>query len=136
MPREMTNVPLPGSKRKLVRAHAQKGGHILYSSGDVSVCKTPGHAHCAYTGREPGRCPVCHRLDSLPSAGCPEEHGCLPPGRRPCYCTACGEIFSSNAAFDQHRQRFRCMDPERRGLIIIERSGWELWGFPGEPPPR
>jgi hypothetical protein len=111
MSREMTNVPLPGSKRKLVRAHAQKGGHILYSSGDVSVCKTPGHAHCAYTGR-------------------------LPPGRRPCYCTACGEIFSSNAAFDQHRQRFRCMDPERRGLIIIERSGWELWGFPGEPPPR
>lgn len=133
MRRQVTDVPLPS--QRLRRAPRRRGGHVLYRSGQESVCSN--HRLCAYTGKEPDRCPLCHSLADYPSAGCEGEHGVLPPNRtRPCYCRGCDELFSSNSAFAHHQTSRGCRDPERRGLILVDKGGWVMWAFPGEAPPR
>ena len=132
--RHIQDVPLPPSPR-LRRAPKSRGGHVLYTSGAISLCSR--HKLCAYTGTEKDRCPLCHALADRPSAGCEGEHGVLPLGRsRPCYCRGCDELFSSNSAFDHHQTSRGCHDPVKRGLVLVEKGGWLLWAFPGEAPPR
>jgi hypothetical protein len=86
---------------------------------------------CAYTGREKDRCKICHStfIDGVCS------HMELPPGRtRPCFCNGCGELFSSVSSFDTHqRPAGRCRDPERRGLVLVDKNGWMMWASPGSP---
>jgi hypothetical protein len=76
-----------------------------------------------------------------PAVGCTvceyaTEHGSYPAGKltegkaghcdtchlswtgiRAGHCTTCCRTFSSTSAFDQHRRRFKCVDPATVGLI-------------------
>ena len=119
MGRSIQEIHLPRESRR---------SHTLYRVGERSKC--PNHALCAYTGREPGRCALCHASSRT---GCDHaEFGGLPPWKRPCLCRGCSNLFASNSAFDQHRKRFRCRDPESRGLVLVERGDWIMWGQPAD----
>lgn len=115
---------------KLSRA---RSGHVIYAVGEDSICQY--HQFCTYAGDEKNRCPVCHS-----NTGLCDDNSCggLPPGRTaPCFCSKCEELFTSRSAFDIHiGPGFKCRNPERRGLILIDQNGWFLWGKPGSPPPR
>lgn len=54
-------------------------------------------------------------------------------GKR-CKCTACGEVFSTEANFDRHRKgkgdKRYCVDPEDVGLVIKEVSTGSYWCMP------
>jgi hypothetical protein len=107
------------------------GGHVIYKTGEESIC--PEHKGCAYTGDEKDRCPFCHSISGL----CDEDAcGGLPPGRKqPCFCNYCGELFTSPSSFDQHqRPAGVCRNPAKRGLVLLDQNGWQLWGKPGSRP--
>ena len=89
-----------------------------------------GRQLCAFTGDEPGRCQICHALHET------DDHGDYPPGRTaPCLCVMCDELFSSITAFDRHkRPNYKCYNPERRGLILVNKNGWLIWANPGSRP--
>jgi hypothetical protein len=89
----------------------------------------PHHKFCAYTGLEQDRCPDCHSTFIDDICSCMQ----LPPGRtRPCFCDACGELFTGPSSFDQHqRPTGVCRNPQKRGLVLIEQNGWSLWAKPG-----
>jgi hypothetical protein len=108
-----------------------RGGHRLYLVGSYSDCAY--HKFCAYDGTEKLRCPRCHVSVQI---GCEHNWGGMPPGSRPCLCRGCGEIFSSNSAFDSHRSGFACKPPEKCGLVLAERGDWTIWALPGAPPER
>ncbi len=114
----------PVTDIKLARTSA---GHRLYPVGADSDC--PQHSFCAYDGTEQNRCQRCHASTSV---GCEHNWGGIPPGKRACGCHACGEIFSSNTAFDRHRKGGNCLDPEEAGLVVAERGEWTFWANPGE----
>jgi len=102
----------------------------------VTIVQLPRHCSrhkfCAYTGLEQDRCPICHA--TYIQGICP--HMTLPPGRkRPCFCDSCGELFTSISSFDKHQSPSGiCRDPLKRGLILVEQGGWELWSLPGSRP--
>jgi hypothetical protein len=110
-----------------VKPARAEAGHRLYPIGAHSDC--PVHQYCAYDGSEPDRCATCHVSTDI---GCEHNWGGMPSGKRACMCRACGEIFSSNTAFDAHRKGFECRDPESVGLVVAERGDWAVWANPGE----
>ncbi len=63
------------------------------------------------TAGRAGHCDACHTTWT---------------GNRACHCRACCRSFSSVSAFDEHRRRFRCVDPATVGLV--ERDG--VWSWP------
>jgi hypothetical protein len=132
MKRPVQTINLPGHRagrtksQRLVRG-AQ--GHVLYQPNQESECAN--HSHCAYNGKEPDRCPFCHVQGDRHQEG---ECSVIPNGTRPCLCRTCEEVFSSTAAFDKHQVRGECTDPGSRGLVLVERGGWTVWGFPGSNP--
>lgn len=121
---------------ELPKLRRARTGHVIYATGEESICSV--HQFCSFSGDERERCPNCHS-----NAGLCDDDACggLPPGRtRPCFCSKCEELFTSITAFDAHIRTVngvvKCLRPERRGLVIIEQNGWQLWGKPGSPPPR
>lgn len=94
-----------------------------------AIC--PVHQFCAFTGDEKDRCSICHSSKHLT-----DDHGDLPPGRTaPCLCDRCGELFTSKTPFGIHfRPNGKCGNPERRGLILVTKNGWLMWGKPGSRP--
>lgn len=44
-----------------------------------------------------------------------------------CHCSACCVTFAGVDAFDRHRLRGRCQDPESRGLTKTTRAHWIGW---------
>jgi hypothetical protein len=44
-----------------------------------------------------------------------------------CHCTGCCRTFAEIRAFDQHRVRGHCQDPETRGLVKVHRAHWVGW---------
>jgi hypothetical protein len=120
-----TTVNLP----KLRRA---ADGHIMYEPGAHSLC--PNHDFCAYDGTEPDRCEFCHSLiDDDDICACSE----LPPGRKsPCLCANCRELFTSLTSFDRHMVNGRCRNPGKRGLVLVNQGGWDIWANPGSMPSR
>ena len=118
---------------KLNRMPERQGGHVIYGAYEDSIC--PEHQFCAYTGDEKHRCHICHGKHLT------DEHDELPPERTaPCLCAKCGELFTSRTGFDMHfRRGYRCGNPERRGLVLVEQTDkygtvWELWAKPGSRP--
>jgi hypothetical protein len=53
-------------------------------------------------------------------------------GLSACHATCCHRTFSGISAFDQHRLRGHCCDPESHGLAPISRAHWSGWGYPGD----
>jgi len=106
-----------------------RAGHRLYPINAKSDC--PVHAYCAYDGTEPDRCAMCHVSIDV---GCEHNWAGMPGGSRPAGCRACGEIFSSNSAFDQHRRHFECRDPSESGLVLVQRGEYDIWAIPGSRP--
>lgn len=56
-------------------------------------------------------------------------------GKR-CQCTACGEVFSTEAKFDRHRrgkyqEKRYCLEPEQCGLILAPTQSGTVWRMPG-----
>jgi hypothetical protein len=129
-PSRTTRQLVTGPKGPVIRA---PGGHVIYGPAVVSRCSV--HSLCAYTGTEKDRCPECH---STLEVGCEhQKYGGMPRGSRPSLCRECGEIFSSNSAFDDHARLGReCRDPEDVGLVLIERGGYMIWALPGVRPER
>jgi hypothetical protein len=120
-----TTVNLPRLKRAA-------DGHIMYEPGAHSLC--PYHQYCAYDGTERERCEFCHGLyDDDGICPCGE----LPPGRKsPCQCVRCLELFTSLTAFDKHMSNGRCRNPGKRGLVLVDQGGWDIWANPGTMPSR
>jgi hypothetical protein len=120
-----TTVELP----RLLRA---ADGHIMYETGAHSLC--PNHDFCAYDGTETDRCPDCHGLyDKDDICPCAE----IPPGRKsPCLCVRCRELFTSLTSFDKHMSNGRCRNPAKRGLVLVNQGGWDIWANPGTMPSR
>lgn len=61
------------------------------------------------------------------------------PGAVSCHCSGCDETFTSLTAFDAHRVNRRqgdaeCANPTAVGLILRQRVGGTVWGFPGDNP--
>lgn len=52
-----------------------------------------------------------------------------------CYCSACGEYFSTVSNFDRHRKDLgygrQCGDPALVGLEIKHNFDMTYWGMPG-----
>jgi hypothetical protein len=59
-------------------------------------------------------------------AGC----GASWTGYTVCHCCSCHLTFTSESAFNAHRARGRCCDPQSRGLIKVRRPHWVGWGWP------
>jgi hypothetical protein len=123
MKRQEQVVELPKLRR------ARNGIHVIYGAYEDSIC--PQHQFCCYTGDEVGRCSICHS-----SYHDTEDHGDLPPGRiAPCLCSRCGELFTSATGFSMHFGKgWKCRNPEKRGLILVNQNGWHLWAKPGSRP--
>lgn len=115
---------------ELPRIKRARGGWAIYGTGEDSIC--PYHQFCAFTGDERNLCQICHATHPT------DEHGDLPPKRlAPCLCAKCGELFTSVTGFTVHiGPGFKCRNPERRGLVLVEQNGWSMWAKPGSPPPR
>jgi hypothetical protein len=144
MPRKIQDVQLPTShsrpssrSSRSRRAPSGQSNGAGLKGGVPRRAECPNHSNCAFTGREPGRCPICHSNHTF------DDHPLYPPGRaRPCLCTQCGELFSGPSAFGTHqvlRPEERgggviCRDPEQRGLVLVDKNGWNMWAAPGERP--
>lgn len=50
----------------------------------------------------------------------------FPTGARECECGACHRGFNSTAAFDAHRQGFRCLEPSSIGLWLATDGLWSI----------
>lgn len=46
------------------------------------------------------------------------------------HCSACHNTFSGIIAFDKHRLRGKCVDPESRGLVQSDRN-YPCFSLPG-----
>lgn len=59
-------------------------------------------------------------------------------GNNTCHCgSRCHQTFSSPRAFDSHRigrgtREGQCADPAEVGLIQLQRTGYEVWGYPAD----
>jgi len=61
-------------------------------------------------------------------------------GMNRAHCTGCHQTFNSVWAFDKHRDKFKCVDPESLGMEMNEKGIWSkrmteeqknrLWGTP------
>jgi hypothetical protein len=52
-------------------------------------------------------------------------------GVKTSHCGGCHLCFTTPAAFDKHRRRYRCLDPLEAGLVRTTRE-YECYGFPGK----
>jgi hypothetical protein len=50
-------------------------------------------------------------------------------GYATCHCSACHITVTDISAFDKHRHRGRCLDPEAAGLTKIRRAQWTGWAL-------
>jgi hypothetical protein len=48
------------------------------------------------------------------------------------HCSSCHTTFTTERAFDAHRVRGRCQDPESRGLVKVTRAHWVGWSRPAD----
>jgi hypothetical protein len=62
-------------------------------------------------------------------------------GMNACHCSGCHRTFTGITAFDIHRTRGRCNEPEdlftEKGeprLVAVDKLYWSGWGLPGERP--
>jgi hypothetical protein len=59
---------------------------------------------------------------------------CPPPfGTRECHCRGCLQHFSTEGNFDRHRQKGKCLDPAKVGLLLKQRrANARVWVLPDE----
>lgn len=54
-------------------------------------------------------------------------------GQLTCHCTGCHQTFTGLVAFDKHRNKYKCLDPQSVGLVLSNRA-YPCWGVAGDKP--